>query len=481
MTPQKRAATMATLMRHGALLKLRRRYARLVQRLCHRLPVYQPSQVESPANRAMADACIERMEGLVDVMLSLEVASTERTGADTSGERRKDRENTQSTHRRMSDRCRVLNEWVESTQRRADRLAEVSLFLGQLETCIYIVDSFEAVRHPVRAVAYYLAGSQLHQAQQIARTVRETWSSGRHPRDVLMTALMQHAPDLAIKFMVQYYRIESWWTTNVRTNAQPVTPKATGYVADVPAASNLSTVVECSRSVVSSTLDSAEAGTKATQGGRCSAGGGAGWCGTASPYDSTAASVRSKASLHGLNRQSCSTTSESSLRSESSPYAAEHSAAEYSAAEYSVDAGLATASGAPLSEMEGELEGDLSEASLQEASLKDASAASFAARGRRVRLEEPAAGASPVHRLSALTAASEGANQMAGPSPELSERSLGMSLGEGSGARSDISWPRPDGGFLDGIDLAELSRVDAGSPTLSAMSERSPRKSVDAG
>ena len=80
---------------------------------------------------------------------------------------------------------------------------------------MHIVTSFESIRNPVRAFAFYLAGKQLTQAQQIVRTVKQTHTTGAHLRDVLMGSLMQHAPDLALKFLVQYAFIEQWWNTNI--------------------------------------------------------------------------------------------------------------------------------------------------------------------------------------------------------------------------------------------------------------------------
>ena len=75
------------------------------------------------------------------------------------------------------------------------------------------------LRHPLSAAFRFLAGHQLELGKKMYKTIKREWALNKHPRDVLFTLLLEHAPPAYLdRCLTIYAQLESWWTTNAKAN-----------------------------------------------------------------------------------------------------------------------------------------------------------------------------------------------------------------------------------------------------------------------
>lgn len=106
-----------------------------------------------------------------------------------------------------------------------------SLFLFPIERSIELVANFEMLHHPLSAAFRFLAGHQLELARKVYATVKREWGKNKHPRDVLFTLLLEHAPPAYLERCLAIWRqLETWWAASIKANMSAAVSNRTRLV-----------------------------------------------------------------------------------------------------------------------------------------------------------------------------------------------------------------------------------------------------------
>lgn len=228
-----RAYYLALLTGDGALLVQRRRYARLVYRLASKLPTTFPRQMlTSEAARDGARECVALLSTVIATFPLRKAAANEAL----AGGRLPD-----SHPNIAAELCTRYAALVRELVAAAETAATYALFPMRIESAVSIVANFETLRHPLSAAFRFLAGHQLALAQNVYATVKREWGQNKHPRDVLFTLLVEHAPPAYLeRCLAAYAQLEAWWSANAlkSQHASAKSGLSAGGASVVPPSSN---------------------------------------------------------------------------------------------------------------------------------------------------------------------------------------------------------------------------------------------------
>ena len=128
--------------------------------------------------------------------------------------------------------CDRYNKGLALLKEAVGREAARALFLTRIEKTARQVGNFEMVSHPVHALAKYVAGDRLQRLTSGINTARSEWRAGRHPREVVLQALTQHAsPETQFKFVAAWSALEKWWNANAGPQKHPHKRRAPAQAA----------------------------------------------------------------------------------------------------------------------------------------------------------------------------------------------------------------------------------------------------------
>lgn len=238
-TPEARASYLVQLCGGGALRGLRRRYARLVMYLVSKLPTTLSSQQLTESDEQIRTA--KKAIALIHKVLQNTSTDKSPSAAGLPGltppppakptigsthnllELLSELETALPPHEVCVRYAHMLRELTVATQ----HAAVDSLFLGSIERCTTIVANFETLRYPVTAAFRFIAGHHLATLKRVIKTAKREWGNSKHPRDVLLAVLIEHAPpEMLVRCLSTYEQLERWWSDNVRVNDRAGSEKA---------------------------------------------------------------------------------------------------------------------------------------------------------------------------------------------------------------------------------------------------------------
>ena len=67
-----------------------------------------------------------------------------------------------------------------------------------------------------------MMGHHIRNAKLAIKTAKREWKRAKHPRDVLLAVLIEHAPpELLVRVLSAYENLEKWWSANVKADEPP--------------------------------------------------------------------------------------------------------------------------------------------------------------------------------------------------------------------------------------------------------------------
>ena len=118
------------------------------------------------------------------------------------------------THVELLAMYRLL---VEDLKDKAWGLAVEALYLPHIERCSTLMTQYEAFRHPAKTAVYFFAGAQIEFVKKLIATSKREWKKHRHPREIILTLLLENAPpEYLERFLTMYEQIQSWWNANAQ-------------------------------------------------------------------------------------------------------------------------------------------------------------------------------------------------------------------------------------------------------------------------
>ena len=106
---------------------------------------------------------------------------------------------------------------AEDLKDKAWGLAVEALYLPHMERCSTLMTQYEAFRHPAKTAVYFFAGAQIEFVKKLIATSKREWKKHRHPREIILTLLLENAPpEYLERFLTMYEQIQSWWNANAQ-------------------------------------------------------------------------------------------------------------------------------------------------------------------------------------------------------------------------------------------------------------------------
>lgn len=82
--------------------------------------------------------------------------------------------------------------------------------------CVFDLLVLSPTRRLTAAFRFF-AGHQITMLRKIYATAKREWRLNKHPREVLLTLLIEHAPpEYLERIHAVYMQLEAWWNANVK-------------------------------------------------------------------------------------------------------------------------------------------------------------------------------------------------------------------------------------------------------------------------